>query len=215
VLKVAASARAWFGGGHAAPAPAPAPGAAPHPRQQAATDVLLRTLLHPSVPAPAEQVQFLLALPPPAPPAAWAGAPLCRPAAAWSPPRAQLLWAVAEEGAPGGGGGGGGAGSGAHADAGPPRASTHFAPGRAAEFRARIPLAGGPPWAEGADAPRALPVQVRFALPAGCVAPLRLEDATQPRHETLDDELSGFALKVTLAAILLKGTSSVRALYKA
>jgi hypothetical protein len=144
------------------------------------------------------------------------GDPICRPLAQWVAPRAQLLWVLVEGDAPPPPG---------VSEADVPRTRAFFAPGAAAEFRARVPLLGGGT-AEasagagaGAGAPMPLPLQARFSLTNGAVAAAMPEAPAGPGGGAAEqpqtaDAASGHRLRVVVAAVLAKASSQVRGMWR-
>lgn len=195
VLRVVATARATF-----------TPGAGGAPPTHAHTDVLVRTTLDAGITSAASQVQFLVTLPTLDAPAAYSDAPIFKPAAQWALARATALWALSDATEDGG-------------SADVPRVKTHFLPGVTAEFRARVPVTGAapmPPTAQSA-VPFSLPVQARFGL-SGQVHQITVAAAAGvavAAANTVLDAAAGVHLRVKVDAVLVKASSSVRALFKA
>lgn len=198
ILRVVATARATF-----------TPGAGGAPPTHAHTDVLVRTTLEASITSAASQVQFLVTLPPLVAPAVYSDAPIFKPTAQWALARATALWALSDAVEDGGGTGRGDV----------PTVKTHFIPGVTAEFRARVPVSGAVPSPQTPQSavPFALPVQARFGL-AGQVHQITVAAATGvvvATANTVLDQAAGVYLRVKVDAVLVKATSSVRALFKA
>jgi hypothetical protein len=190
------------------------------------TDVVLKTMLHPSMTAPVGQAQLLVQLPAVAPPAAYdaASAPMYRPTGAWSAARAQLLWALVDAEPP--------AGVDAAADAAVPRVRTYLAPGKAAELKARVPVSGAPPVSAAEAAPlqaaaaQVLPLQLRFTILAGSLtgvaadasAPASGGAAAPPSTDAkqaafTEDAVSGHRLAVGVGGVVARAQTAVRARY--
>lgn len=211
LLKASASCRLTF---------APADGGeAASGVQHKHTDVILKSLLdgRMSSVSPA-QVQFLVPLP--APPGPTSGSadgpayqpPLAKPQAQWSNVngKPQLLWALAEQ-----------ATGGVAEEA---TVAAHFTPGRQAELKARVPVTHGltVPSADQYQSILPLPLQIRFLVPSGAIAPVALTGAEGTGAEggadrqpiTVDGQVSGHQLSVQVAGVLMKATSQVRGLFR-
>lgn len=222
VLKAQALSRLTF---------APAAATATEGQQHKFTDVLMRTMLAPTVTAVASQVSFLLQLPPcpsSATPDQAAGAALPeygealgKPQCQWMAYRSQLLWALTEsEGAPPAG----------VSESDVPRVKTYFQPGKPIEFKARIPISNGITVQDtnalptGVQAVTPIPLQMRFMLNTGTVAGALPEAPAAPgpggdagsgieQPQTVDD-VCGHKVRILIAGVLVKTSSQVRGMFK-
>lgn len=202
------------------------------------TDVLLKAVLHPSVQA-VTGTQLLVQLPPaalkPAPghiAAAASGSPAVaasyeqpqfKPAAQWNAQRSQILWAVPDtpvQAKP--------AAAAASAAGAPPVPPTSPAsssvdgalvPGKAGEFKARVPVAGGltAPDAAPYSAIQPLPLQVRLSLPGAALCTMALEP--EPAAAAAAVAPSGASgeqpsVRISVTGVASKAQSRVTAMYR-
>lgn len=199
IIKTLASCRATF-------APTSAEPDAPH--QQKFLDVQLKTALHASFSHKLTTASFLLQLPPPLHDAVSSGAsyaaPQFKPVAQWSAARSQVLWTLSDDAS--------------IPEEAAPRASSYLAPGKPAEFKARVPVSAGLVTTEHASRSGVMtvPLQMKATMPDDSMCAFSVEAALDASNEPRLDAACGYILMLQSAApARARLTSSLRGMWKA